>query len=180
MATRRLLLIAVLLLAIVNIWYFSGYLRSSIFQQKAERLDVRPPVTRLESLTVFPAATRANLLIKNSTLTGPERLTNPNGVDLTVLQRGEFQGAIKKRVTVRPAGKDHPIASGSGCFIPHHFFRYYDASGKKVGEIEICFCCEGGSAIPSLTPRNDESEVFDIERIKALVKSMNLPTEVGC
>jgi hypothetical protein len=57
---------------------------------------------------------------------------------------------------------------------------YFDQNGKKVGEIKICFCCTGGSANPSLTTRNNEGEVFDVDRIEVLVKKMKLPTNVNC
>lgn len=180
MAKRRLLLVAVFLLAIGNIWIFSDYIGNSSSEPKAELRDARPPVTKLEPLSVFPAATRVNLLIKNGRLTSHEPSTNPDGVDLTKQQRQELESAIKKSVTVRPAGKDYPGEGSDACFIPHHFFRYYDISGKKIGEIEICFCCEGGDANPALASSNRESEFYDVKRIKALVKKMNLPTETQC
>ncbi len=180
MARRRLLILAVVLLAMVNVWFAQDYLRNLISAPKVEARDERPPVTRLEPITVYPLAARVNLLIKNSFLDGVEVSTKPDGVDLTTSERQEFEQSVKKSVTVRPAGKDYPGEGTDACFIPHHFFRYYDAKGKKLGEVAICFCCTGGVATPSLTTRNDEYEVFDVERIKALVKKMKLPTDVGC
>ena len=180
MTRRRLLALAVVLLAVVNVWFAQDYLRNLVSTPKIESRDERPPVTKLEPVAIYPMATRVNLLIKNSLLNGPEASTKPGGVDLTTAERLEFEQSIKKSVTVRPAGKDYPGEGADACFIPHHFFRYYDAKGTKIGEVEICFCCTGGAATPSLTKRNDEPEVFDVERIKALVRKMKLPTDVSC
>ena len=180
MTRRRLLILAVALLAVVNVWLAQDYLRNLLSTPKIETRDERPPVTRLDPVAVYPSATRVNLLIKNSLLNGPEASTKPEGVDLTTAERLEFERSIKKSVTVRQAGKDYPGGSDAACFIPHHFFRYYDAKGGKIGEVEICFCCTGGVASPSLTTRNDEHDVFDVSRIKTLVKKMKLPTDVNC
>jgi hypothetical protein len=180
MTRRRLLILAVALMAVVNVWLAQDYLRNLLSTPKIETRDERPPVTRLDPVAVYPSATRVNLLVRDKFLNNVEVSTNPEGVDLTTAERQEFEQSIKKSVTVRPAGKDYPGGSEAACFIPHHFFRYYDAKGTKIGEVEICFCCTGGVASPSLTTRNDDHEVFDVERIKALVKSMKLPTDVNC
>jgi hypothetical protein len=180
MARRRLLIMAAVLLAVVNVWLAQDYLRNLAPAPKIETRDERPPVTKLEPVAVYQAATRVNLLVRDKFLNNVEVSTNPDGVDLTTTERQEFEQSIKKSVTVRPAGKDYPGRSDAACFIPHHFFRYYDAKGRKIGEVEICFCCTGGVASPSLTTRNDEHEIFDVERIKALVKKMKLPTDVNC
>ena len=180
MTRRRLLILAAVLIAVVNVWLARDYLHNLASTPESESRDDRPPVTKLEPVAIYLMATRVNLLIKNSLLNGPEVSTNPKGVDLTTAERQEFEQSIKKSVTVRQAGKDYPSGSDAACFIPHHFFRYYDAKGRKIGEVEICFCCTGGVASPSLTTRNDEHEVFDVERIKALVKKMKLPTDVSC
>ena len=180
MTRRRLLIMAAVLLAVFNVWLAQDYLRDLVSTPKIESRDERPPVTKLEPIAIYPMGARVNLLIKNSLLNGPELSTKPDGVDLTTAERLEFEQSIKKSVTVRPAGKDYPGEGADACFIPHHFFRYYDAKGTKIGEVEICFCCTGGIAKPSLTTRNDEHEVFDVERIKALVGKMKLPTDASC
>ena len=137
-------------------------------------------VTRDEPIAIYPDAVRVNLLIKDLQpgQDGRERSSKPKGVDLTQVQRRRLEGSITKRIVIRPASSDPGV---DGCFIPHHFFRYYDSSNKQIGEIEICFCCEGGSANPVLVePTNEESTAYDIKKIKSLVKELKLPIDVNC
>lgn len=98
---------------------------------------------------------------------------------LTPAQRRAFEAALSKRS--RRGG------SVAACFIPHHFFRYYDARGRQVGEVAVCFCCSGAAATPQLFPyeggilkRHQNELAFDREQLKALIRSLGLPTDVWC
>ena len=74
------------------------------------------------------------------------------------------------------------------CFIPHHFFRYYDDVGTLVAEIRVCFCCSGADAFPALFPFEggvflhpySNSLNYDRERLGALIRSWGLPSDVWC
>lgn len=75
--------------------------------------------------------------------------------------------------------------SVASCFIPHHFLSYYDASGKKVGGIAVCFCCAGIQADPvigaPLPPGAESSELtFDHDALRAIFNDMGVPTDIEC
>jgi hypothetical protein len=123
---RRLLILAALLLAFVNIWLASGYLTSLLPAKKSLSLDDSPPITRKEALAVYSSAVRVNLLINDRfDERRGEFASNPDGIDLTVAQREELESSIKKTVIIRPAGEDYAGETVAACFIPHHFFRYF-------------------------------------------------------
>ena len=179
MTRRRLLIFAVILLALVNFWFAYNYLVGLLPETKLVPLDARPAITRQEPLSVYPTAERVNLLIRDKyDEKRGEYSSNPIGVDLTNAQRTQLEDSFKKIVIVRPAGIGYPVGSEAACFIPHHFFRYYDATGMKIGEIKICFCCAGGSATPSLA--DDQGVFFDVDAIEQLVEEMKLPTDGNC
>lgn len=70
----------------------------------------------------------------------------------------------------------------TACFIPHHFFEYYDASGRKIGEIQICFCCAGLDVSPGSRVKlsGEQRLAGDFKKLAALVASMGEPTNIEC
>jgi hypothetical protein len=97
----------------------------------------------------------------------------PKGRLLTKDQRTTFEATLKVE----------PIPDVlAACFIPHHFFTYYDAKGRKLGQISICFCCSGtGVEGPSgIKMRKDQWLSADYDKVKEFVGSLNLPTNVQC
>ena len=70
----------------------------------------------------------------------------------------------------------------SACFMPHHFFRYYDARGKEVGDVAVCFCCYGvgASGSKTLEPPDGAMLSADYQSVKALVAALGEPTDVLC
>src|SRR3569623_1392340 len=85
----------------------------------------------------FPTASEVRLFVNTSyDEKGQPVFSNPHGHALTAAQRATFESLIK----VHYLAPDELIA---GCFIPHHFFRYFDKSGKQIGELQVCFCCAG-------------------------------------
>ena len=68
------------------------------------------------------------------------------------------------------------------CFVPHHFFRYFDDKGRQVGEVAVCFCCAGtaGSGSEKLEPKSDEILDTDIKALEALVLDLGESTQVLC
>jgi hypothetical protein len=128
-------------------------------------------ITRNEAISIYPEAVRVNLLIHDSP-------SDASRTDLTNEQRQKLESAITKRIVLRSGSV---VEGANACFIPHHFFRYYDKSAKQIGEIAICFCCDGGKAKPVLLDYNQKQSVsYDIKAIKQLVSDMRLPVDVGC
>ena len=120
----------------------------------------------------FPAATEVRLFV-NTDYDDNGRLILDGGLALTPSQRAEFESLLR----VEPLPEQL-----AACFIPHHFFRYLDGAGNVLGEVEICFCCEGvsvskGNAI-KLT--NGEQVGGDFAKLRAFVQSLGKPTDGGC
>lgn len=117
----------------------------------------------------FPGATSVRLFVNS-------RGANPvptGGILLTPAQRREFEAALHDKQP--PPPEDRDLAA---CFIPHHFFRYYDARGAQMGEVAVCFCCGGVALRP--TDGADRTFTTGYDRVERLVKSMGLPTDVNC
>lgn len=122
----------------------------------------------------FPNATEVRLFVEvNYSDSGQAILNNPNGVALSVPQRDEFENAL----SITAAPDDMYM-----CFIPHHFFRYYAANGEEIGEVEVCFCCEGVtvSGSENLRPMQGEIVGADYATIQRLVAAVGEPTDVFC
>ena len=101
--------------------------------------------------------------------------SKPQGHVLTSSQRAKFESLI----AVHTVSPDEEFAA---CFIPHHFFRYFDKAGKLVGEVQVCFCCAGVEQSDGSNVRLTDHQmlVADFEKLKSLVASLNEPTDVQC
>lgn len=145
-----------------------------------------PAVTRDETVRLFPEAASVWLRVHDGGYTeGGERIySNPDGVHLTEAQRDRVDAAFIKRVTVAPERGQPPegeIAVAAACFIPHHFFEYRDDTGEVLGEVAVCFCCEGAQVSPyPVTSGEAASLIEDVAALKVLVTDMGLPTDVDC
>ena len=121
---------------------------------------------------------------KGYTPSGLPIFSNPNGRKLTPEERAQFEAALTHVTIVQrpPPSPDAEVAMAAACFIPHHFFRYFDRRGHQMGEVAVCFCCESAQAEPSLPFQTGPDSYLDsdIEKIRALVTTMGLPTDVGC
>ncbi len=69
-------------------------------------------------------------------------------------------------------GKRKNSGDGSGCYLPHHGFIFYDKDSKIVGYLAICFMCGGYSS----SPENGLSIPWDLAGIKKLTEELGLPT----
>lgn len=123
----------------------------------------------------FPAASEVRLFVNTDyDAKGAPIFRNPHGHPLTVSQRAEFESLIEVHTT----SPDELIA---GCFIPHHFFRYFDKSGKQVGELQVCFCCAGvEESDSSIRLASNQKLSADFARLKEFVRSLGEPTDVQC
>jgi len=128
-------------------------------------------------IRIFPNATEVRLFIdtEQNDPNGHLILAPANGHKLTADQRETLE---KSLIWNENYGKE-PMAA---CFIPHHFFQYFDAKHRKLGEIAVCFCCAGvevdkanGRPIYPLHRLN-----MDYPQVKALVRRMGEPTDIEC
>jgi hypothetical protein len=138
-------------------------------------------ITRAEPLRPYPDAVRVNLRV-NDLLPDREthdgNSTNPSGRNLTNAERAELENAVSRIILVKDGTDDRGM---NACFEPHHFFRFYDAQDRQIGEIAVCFCCWNTRENPEVikATSNQWSEI-DIEKLEKLVQKMGLPTEVNC
>lgn len=70
----------------------------------------------------------------------------------------------------------------AACFIPHHFFRYYDNAGKQIGEIAVCFCCNGVTISPSGANPVYPGHLLDANygQLGTLVEDLGARKDVEC
>ena len=90
---------------------------------------------------------------------------DPKGVKLTAEQVKQLQKAI---TVSQPKGPRTP------CYAPHHAFVYYDAQGKVVGWLEMCFGCNQQLSYPAGVP-----EYVDRIALWNLAGDLNLPLGKG-
>jgi len=122
----------------------------------------------------YPDASELRLFVhSNYDESGKPVLTKEAGRTLTAEERQAFERTLR----IEPAPDEY-----SACFIPHHFFAYFDPEGKKVGEIEVCFCCAGVQASPEIVAPIGPDEVLsaDYDALEKLVQSMGEPTDIEC
>jgi hypothetical protein len=60
------------------------------------------------------------------------------------------------------------------CYVPHHAFVFFDAKGRRVANLDICFTCNKFRAFPE-----GVVEYPDMHRLYALVQELGLPTGTG-
>lgn len=137
----------------------------------------RGPLTRSEPIRPYSEATRIELVVReewdeDSKVLGRKTLTKP--------ERERLEAALTREVFLREADINDP-GTAAACFIPHHFFRYYDAAGKQIGELSVCLCCGGVDANPRVIPEGSRDYLdVRIRLVEKLVADMGLPTDVGC
>ena len=122
----------------------------------------------------FPDATEIRLFVETDIRRNGTRVfVESKGRVLTMGQRKAFEATLKIE----------PIPDVlAACFVPHHFFAYYDAKGKELGEISICFCCAGAAVqgASGIEMKKDQWLSADFGELKKFVRSINLPTDVQC
>jgi hypothetical protein len=122
----------------------------------------------------FPSAKEVRLFVSKP-YDGGNKVTysKREGLALKADERAEFESTLR----VEPMPQDM-----AACFVPHHFFRYYDADGKQIGEIEVCFCCEGvrASENSKIAVKPDQILTADYGKLKKLVQRLGESTEVNC
>ncbi|MDP2011248.1 MAG: hypothetical protein Q8K11_13830 [Phenylobacterium sp.] len=120
------------------------------------------------SAALYPGTASAQLFVRND----EQRRMDP---------AGKLSGDQLERLTA--ALRQQPIpAATAACFVPHHFFRMYDVSGKMIGEIAVCFCCQGVQAKPALSiPKGQDMDLgADYEALAALVRELGSTPKLNC
>ena len=64
-----------------------------------------------------------------------------------------------------------PREPGAFCYFPHHGFVFYDADGKAMGHIELCFQCGNVKNSPAGLPERQ----WDWKAIEAILRELDLP-----
>lgn len=146
------------------------------------RTEVLGPAQLISSNPVapYPDAVEVRLFVRRERVSGEIPYLEPEGRRLSPAQRMAFERSLTAE-TWRE-GLDDEVAA---CFVPHHFFRYFDGAGQQVGEIAVCLCCHGVRASPSLALEvmgdGDFVELnFDEPAVRGLVEELDLPTDIHC
>lgn len=122
----------------------------------------------------YPDAVEVRLFV--STPAGTEQV---EARKLSLPERQAFEQTLKLNNYDR--GPEYAAA----CFVPHHFFRYFDAAGKQVGEISVCFCCGGTASTPNIAaplPKGATYQELGVkyDALETLLKSWDIESEIGC
>jgi hypothetical protein len=105
---------------------------------------------------------------------------DPKGLLLTPDRRRAYESLLQVKTPVNLPPDDEFFWMTS-CFIPHHFFRYFDKTGRQIGEIAVCFCCSGIDMTPSrLRLRDEQRFSADYAKLEALIGSWGEPTNIHC
>lgn len=125
----------------------------------------------------FPTATKLRLFVEvgNDDKTGEPIFTKADGLLLTKVQRTEFESYLRIHT-------DSPDEAIAACFIPHHFFRYFDKAGKVVGEIQVCFCCTGveEQGASNIKMAHNQRLIVDFNKLGAFIRSLGERTDIQC
>jgi hypothetical protein len=105
-----------------------------------------------------------------------ELINDVDGVRLTKAQRDILEGSLHRYRLLPSEFDDYPA-----CFIPHHFFRYYDRQGNQLADLQICYCCRQ-VRLNSWGYRWIQGEIlqFDFDEVAEMLKTMDVPTDVNC
>lgn len=164
-------LVALLLLTGCDLKSQTDQLPSS--QAFGESVFVATPNQLVEN--AFPSATEVRLFVETGFKDGKATFSKPNGLKLTQSQRENLESQLH----VFAVDPDEPVI---GCFIPHHFFRYYDNSGAQIGDLEVCFCCAGirASGAHNIVTGPNSDLGANYEELEKLVVSLGERTDFEC
>lgn len=137
-----------------------------------------PKLLKTEKLSIWPEAATVRLFVEDIPFDKPGRpdhgMSNPAGVVLTKTQQSLVSNAVTRKTYT-----DYPAVAA--CFIPHHFFRFYDARGRQLGELQVCYCC-GGIRLNGSPHGLANKQVwgFDYDGVKEMMAKMGISSEVQC
>ena len=174
MTPRRTILISLAAaLAIANLGWLAVS-RSTKHEQVAVAETVAVSVADKPFRNPFPSASEVRLFVNTDYDDKGEPIYSKAKL-LTASQRAKLESMI----AVHTISPDEAFA---GCFMPHHFFRYFDQAGRLVGEVAVCFCCAGVQQSEGSNVRLTEGQmlVADFVKLKPFVASLGERTDVQC
>jgi hypothetical protein len=137
-----------------------------------------PVLLKTEKLTIWPEAASVRLFVEDIPYDKPNRpdhgMSKPAGVVLTKARQAIVSNAVQRKTYA-----EYPVVSA--CFIPHHFFRFYDARGRQLGELQVCYCC-GGIELSGTPHRLADRQMwgFDYDGVEKMMADMGISSQVQC
>lgn len=162
------------------------------FQEQKQTINIPPGavyvdgrVVRKTPVVVYPEAVTVKLFVsEQSAYSDNFKLDEAAAITLSSTQRAKVASAFSYIDVLEDISHEHLVAA---CFDPHHFFRYYDASGRMIGEIRVCFCCDGTQMEPGIFTNKDydgtdQKKVSDVDQsvLYELIVGMGLNPLSGC
>ena len=146
-----------------------------------QSLEQPDDLVRRDLLRPFPTATSVRLFVESGKYESDGRpiFTQVKGRSLTESQRAQLDAAVWIETPIKVSDDWYSM---DACFIPHHFFRYFDASGRKLGEVQVCFCCEGVAVESDKQFKLADGQRLngDFGKLKAMISAMGEPTDIEC
>ena len=118
----------------------------------------------------YPEAVRVELLAKGFQRNA-EKKPREWRHRLTQNERKAFEA------TLIHTADDHSLAEAA-CCVPHHFFRYFDAQDRQIGEVAVCLCCACVNFDRDSFNMNDPNGFS--AALSPLIESMGVPTDIDC
>lgn len=181
---RKLGLIAIAAVLIVAAlaafgWYASNggsFAPARTAEPVADMAPLPPPdpPTSVRPLNPYPDAVRVELYAVEKRWDGKKRHIEREWVrPLTKEQRAAFESNL----TIGYYEKGKAVVA---CCDPHHFLRYYNSTGELLGEVGICFCCGCVTTDVGGPLADNEYREFDYDKMKALIETLGVPTDISC
>ena len=170
--TRR---VALAVLLPLTVWLSAGC-------QAEPRRPADAPATEIRPIDVYPEAVEVRLSVQSADEAVQRQYDERGPRTLTTDERRRVEAAFHE-VTV---WRSDSIATANACFIPHHFLTYYDASGRQVGRLSVCFCCHGVRDEPNVVDFRPSAGAvwryldFDRETLGTAIRALGFPTDVDC
>jgi hypothetical protein len=99
-------------------------------------------------------------LLKNGKL--HKGIINNEGAKLTDEQIERLKKALESSEKRMP---------GAFCYMPHHGFVFFDADGKAMGHIELCFTCGNVDSSPKGLPDNE----WNWKEMRKILEELKIP-----
>jgi hypothetical protein len=162
------------------IWLCLAALGCDSSRAKKDETKSEAVITKTQ-LTIYPDAKSVILYVSadpQPDKSGRFIISHTKGIQLTTDQRKRFESAFY-RANLLSGTNQREIAA---CFQPHHFFTYYDAAGRQIGEIQVCFCCNQVAMFPDIAPESTSSSWNDQDWkvLNELLVSMKVPADFHC
>jgi hypothetical protein len=138
-----------------------------------DEASIEAKIVARKPVAPYPSATRVELHVQAETRTADGQSTWFPPRALTAEERKAVEATLS--IPVYGDGS----RTYSGCFIPHHFFRYFDAAGRQIGQIAVCFCCDGAAAAPRFAGEDEQLDA-DLAAIGPIIKGLGYRTDIDC